>query len=80
MKKNLLALITIFFINSSILGASEKHCSHLSKWKENWKYKKCMAGQSISKEKKTKSFLSDINKKYKSLREKVPKTGVDALK
>ena len=44
-------------------------------------YKECMKGD--VKENKTKStdnFFSKINKKYKSLREKAPKTGVEIWK
>ncbi len=80
MKKISVVLLTAFFLSAlgvTISFTAEKPCSQYNYWTENFKYKKCMA--KIKKE-KGENFFSKINKKYKSLREKVPETGSEAWK
>tara|TARA_B100000945_G_scaffold6060_1_gene5066 strand:+ start:156 stop:389 length:234 start_codon:yes stop_codon:yes gene_type:complete len=72
MKKIFIIIIFTTFINTGVTLSAEKPCSEFNYWTENWKYKKCMekakGGNKVNK------FLSGINKKYKNLREKAPKT------
>ena len=81
MNRNLIILIIVFFASGTISIAAEKPCSQYNKITHYKLYKECMKGD--VKENKTKStdnFFSKINKKYKSLREKAPKTGVEIWK
>ena len=93
MKKSFLLIVTILFLFSNSLISSEKNCSQFNKV-TNWKgWKKCVKGTIQTKEiKKTKKIdskniisnskdaFSNINEKYKKLREKAPKTGIEMFK
>ena len=83
MKKILATLLMILFISVTVSIAAEKDCSQYNKL-TNWKgWKKCMKGEekeNKSLEKKSLNILSNINEKYKSLRDKAPKTGVEIWK
>ena len=87
----ILLIVTIFIIfNTNISFSSENPCSKYNYWTQNKQLKKCEAEHGISKgnklikksssgsslKEKSGNIISDINKKYKSLREKTPKTGV----
>ena len=83
MKKILATLLMILFISVTVSIAAEKDCSQYNKL-TNWKgWKKCMKGEEKGNRtlaKKSTNILSKINKKYKSLRDKAPKTGVEIWK
>ena len=88
MKKLLIPVLLIFiFMNTKFLYSAEKLCSEYNKITQNYKYKKCMAeikkqgkveGSDITK--KNGNLLGKISEKYKDLREKAPKTGVETWK
>ena len=82
MKKSFLLIVTILFLFSNSLISSEKNCSQFNKV-TNWKgWKKCMKGTIQTKDiiSNSKDALSNINEKYKKLREKAPKTGIEMFK
>ena len=91
----ILLIVTIFIIfNTNTSFSSENPCSKYNYWTQNKQLKKCEAEHGISKgnklikksssgsslKEKSGNIISDINKKYKSLREKTPKTGVETWK
>ena len=91
----ILLIVTIFIIfNTNISFSSENPCSKYYYWTQNKQLKKCEAEHGISKgnklikksssdsslKEKSGNIISDLNKKYKSLREKTPKTGVETWK
>ena len=74
-------VLILFFTSSTISISSEKDCSQYNKV-TNWKgWKKCMKGEQKSVEKnKSGNFFSNIGDKYKSMREKAPKSGSEIWK
>ena len=82
MNKILICILTIFFITAGISVAEKNECSQYNKLTQNYKYTKCMKElkKAAGQESKGKNFLSNLNKKYKSIREKAPKTGSEAWK
>ena len=91
----ILLFLTIFIIfNTNISFSSENPCSKYNYWTQNKQLKKCEAEHGILKgnklilkgnsdsslKEKSGNIISDINTKYKSLREKAPKTGVETWK
>ncbi len=81
MKKIFLCALTIFFINTGLSFTEEKPCSQYNKLTQNYKYTKCMRELKKSENNsKTKNFLSNLNKKYKSIREKAPKSARETWK
>ena len=84
MNKIITILIVVFFLSGTISIAAEKDCSQYNKVTDWKRWKKCMKGDTVENKEKSDSFFSNpfksINKKYKSLREKAPKTGVEIWK
>ena len=83
MIKIFLTIVFIFFYSTNMSFTSESPCSQFNKWTENYKYQKCinkLRKDGKLPQGKTENFFSNLNKKYKSLREKVPKTGDELWK
>ena len=86
MKKILIVIfVSLFSLN---LFASEKECKEkYGKWVERMKYNKCISdlkkaqGElTVKTDGKLKNSGKKISEKYKDLRNKVPKTGVEIWK
>ncbi len=81
MYKILVLLFAFFLIVPSASAKTDKDCSEFNKI-TNWKgWKKCMKGEEANvKKNKSGNIISDIGNKYKDIREKTPKTGIELWK
>ena len=80
MKKIIVNSVLLLFICTTASFSGKKLCSEHNKITHYKLYKECINKHKGIKQNKAEKVISGVNSKYKNLRDKTPKTGVEMWK